>query len=182
MPLDAAVREEGAVVKRPRLRMLLVAVAAPVRFFEDFSVGLGFRSSGSIAITADRIKSFAAEFDPQPFHLDEDAAASDGVFRGLVASGWHTAAVAMRLIIDSDLGLAGQGVGVAIERMRWLVPVHPGDVLRAEGTVTEVRPSRSRPDYGIVKFRVLVYDGRNTVVLDGIHAVLVRRRGAPANP
>ena len=157
-------------------------MAGPARFFEDLSVGLGFRSSGSIVITADRVKSFAAEFDPQPFHLDEDAAAVDGVFRGLVASGWHTAAVSMRLIIDSDLGLAGQGLGVAIEQLRWLVPVRPGDVLRAEGTVMEVRPSRSRPDYGIVKFQVLVYDGRNTVVLDGIHVVLVRRRGARANP
>jgi acyl dehydratase len=162
--------------------MLAVGMAGLPRFFEDFSVGLGFRSSGSIAITSDRVKSFAAEFDPQPFHLDEDAASRNSVFHGLVASGWHTAAVAMRLIVDSDLGLAGHGLGVAIEQMRWLAPVRPGDVLRAEGAVLEMRPSRSRPDYGVVKFRVLVYDGRNTVVLHGIHVVLVRRRGARANP
>jgi acyl dehydratase len=144
------------------------------RLFEDFSVGLDFRSAGSVTVTADRIKSFAAEFDPQPFHLDDDAGRAS-VFGGLVASGWHTAAVAMRLITESDFGLAGQGAGVAVESMRWLVPVRPGDILRLEGTVTEARPSRSRPDYGLVKFRVVVSSQRE-VVLDGIHVVMVRRR------
>ena len=160
--------------------MLTAAMAAAVRFFEDFSIGVRFRSSGSISITADRVRSFAAEFDPQPLHLDEDAAGA-GIFRGIVASGWHTAAVAMRLVVDSDLGLAGQGLGVAIERMRWLVPVRPGDVLRAEGTVVEVRPARSRPGYGLVTFRVLVYNQREDLVLDAVHVVMVRRRDAPAN-
>ena len=88
------------------------------RFFEDFAVGLRFRSFEEIALTAERIKTFAAEFDPQPFHLD-DAAGPETFFGGLVASGWHTAAVAMRLLVDSDLGLGGQGAGVAVESMRW---------------------------------------------------------------
>src|SRR4029079_5080703 len=104
------------------------------RLFEDFTVGLRFRSSCEIAITAERIKSFAAEFDPQPFHVD-DQAGRQSLFGGRVASGWHTAAVAMRLIVDSDLGLSGQGAGVAVEAMRWLVPVRAGDSLRVEGTV-----------------------------------------------
>jgi acyl dehydratase len=145
------------------------------RYFEDFTVGLRFRSPGAIAMTAERIKSFAAEFDPQPSHLDEGAA-RDTLFGGLVASGWHTAAVAMRLIVDSDLGLSGQGAGVAIESMRWLRPVHPGDALRVEGTVTETRASRSDADRGVVKFQTLVYNQRDEVVLDGAHVIMVRRR------
>ena len=153
--------------------------AAPPRDFEDFTVGLRFRSAGSVVITAERIKSFAAEFDPQPSHLG-DAAAEASFFGGLVASGWHTAAVAMRLIVDSDLGLSGQGAGVAIESMRWLRPVHPGDHLRVEGTVTEVRPSRSHADRGVVKFQVSVYNQHDQVVLDGTHVVMVRRRSLAA--
>ena len=125
------------------------------RFFEDFTVGLRFRSFHEIAVTAERIKAFAAEFDPQPFHLDEDAGPG-AFFAGLVASGWHTAAVAMRLIVDSDLGLGGQGAGVAVESMRWLRPVRPGDSLRVEGTVTEIRPWRWRAARGIVKMQATV--------------------------
>jgi len=150
-------------------------MATPGRHFEDFTVGLRFRSPAVVAMTAERIKSFAAEFDPQPSHLDEGAA-RETIFGGLVASGWHTAAVAMRLIVDSDLGLSGQGAGVAIESMRWLRPVHPGDSLRVEGTVTETRPSLSRGDRGVVKFRALVYNQRDELVLDGTHVVMVLRR------
>ena len=152
---------------------------SPGRYFEDFTVGLRFRSSASIEVTAERMKAFAAEFDPQPSHLDADAA-EGSFFGGLVASGWHTAAVAMRLIVDSDLGLSGQGAGVAIESMRWLRPVHPGDSLRVEGTVTETRPSRSHADRGVVKFQVSVYNQRDQVVLDGAHVVMVRRRSLAA--
>jgi len=152
-------------------------MASPGRHFEDFTVGLRFRSPAVVAMTAERIKSFAAEFDPQPSHLDEGAA-RETIFGGLVASGWHTGAVAMRLIVDSDLGLSGQGAGVAIESMRWLRPVHPGDTLRVEGTVTETRPSRSRGDRGVVKFRALVYNQRDELVLDGTHVVMVLRRDA----
>ena len=150
-------------------------MASPGRYFEDFTVGLRFRSPGVVAITAERIRSFAAEFDPQPSHLDEGAASAT-LFGGLVASGWHTAAVAMRLIVDSDLGLSGQGAGVAIESMRWLRPVRPGDSLRVEGTVTETRPSRSHADRGIVKFQAVVYNQRDEIVLDGVHVVVLRRR------
>ncbi len=152
---------------------------SPGRFFDDFSVGLRFRSPGAITITQERIKSFAAEFDPQPPHLDEGAARGT-LLGGLVASGWHTAAVAMRLIVDSDLGLSGQGAGVEIESMRWLRPVHPGDSLRIEGTVTEARPSRSQADRGIVKFGTVVYNQRDEVVLEAAHVIMVPRRKSAA--
>jgi acyl dehydratase len=147
------------------------------RFFEDFTVGLRFRSFHEITVTAERIKAFAAEFDPQPFHLEEDAGPG-AIFAGLVASGWHTAAAVMRLIVDSDLGLGGQGAGVAVESMRWLRPVRPGDSLRVEGTVTELRPSQSRADFGIVKFQVTAYNQSNEPVLEASHVVMALRRGA----
>jgi len=147
------------------------------RFFEDFQVGLRFRSPHEIPVTAERIKAFAAEFDPQPFHLD-DGAGAGAFFAGLTASGWHTAAVAMRLIVDSDLGLDGRGAGVAAESMRWPRPVRPGDSLRVEGMVTETRPSRSRADRGIVKFQATAYNQRNEAVLEATHVVMALRRGA----
>jgi acyl dehydratase len=147
-----------------------------LRFLEDFAVGLRFRSFEEIALTAERIKSFAAEFDPQPFHLE--AAGPETFFGGLVASGWHTAAVAMRLLVDSDLGLGGQGAGVAVESMRFLRPVRPGDSLRLEGTVTETRPSRSHADRGVVKFQISVHNQRNDAVLEATHVVMALRRGA----
>jgi acyl dehydratase len=151
---------------------------SPPRAFEDFAVGLRFESPRPIAVTAERIKSFAAEFDPQPFHLDEGAG-PQGLLGGFAASGWHTAAIAMRLIVDSDLGLAGHGAGVAVEDMRWRAPVRPGDLLRLQGHVTETRPSRSRPECGIVKFRVTVFNQRGEAVLEAAHVVLVARRDAP---
>jgi acyl dehydratase len=152
-------------------------MASPPRAFEDFAVGLRFESARAIAVTAERIKSFAAEFDPQSFHLDEDAGLQ-GPLGGFAASGWHTAAIAMRLVVDSDLGLAGQGAGVAVETMRWRAPVRAGDSLRLQGRVTETRPSRSRPDHGIVKFQITVFNQRQEAVLEAGHVVLVARRDA----
>ena len=151
-------------------------MAPTPRFFEDFTVGLRFRSFGGIPVTAERIRSFAAEFDPQPFHLDDEAG-RDSLFGGLVASGWHTAAVAMRLIVDSDLGLSGRGAGVAIESMRWRLPVRAGDVLRVQGTVTETRPSRSQTDRGIVKVQATVHNQHDEAVLEAMHVVMMLRRG-----
>src|SRR3989442_3206057 len=119
------------------------------RFFEDFAVGQTFRS-GRLQIDKERIKTFGAEFDPQPFHLDEDAA-RDTIFGGLAASGWHTAAVTMRLLVESDLKPAGGIVGAGADEFRWPRPVRAGDELRIESEVLEVRPSRSRPDQGLIK-------------------------------
>jgi acyl dehydratase len=151
-----------------------VTVPSP-RSFDGFTVGLRFRSSRALTVTAESIKAFAAEFDPQPAHLDEEAARRTS-FGGLVASGWQTAAVTMRLIVDSDLGLGGQGAGMAVESMQWRLPVRPGDSLRVEGSVTETRPSRSHPDRGIVKFRVTAFNQRDEVVLEANHVVMVARR------
>jgi acyl dehydratase len=120
-------------------------------FLEDLSVGQTFRT-GSAAIAPERIKAFAAEFDPQPFHLDE-AAAGASIFGGLVASGWHTAALSMWLIVTSEFKIAGGLIGAGVEEIRWPCPVRPGDVLHVEGEVLEVRPSRKHPDRGVVRVR-----------------------------
>src|SRR5437879_11813557 len=117
------------------------------RFLEDFAVGQTFRS-GRVRIDMERIKTFGAEFDPQPFHLDE-AAARDSIFRGLAASGWHTAALTMRLLVESDLKPAGGIVGAGFDEFRWPRPVRPGDELHLESEVLEVRAAKWRPDPGV---------------------------------
>ncbi len=144
------------------------------RFFEDFAVGQRFRS-GTTAVTAEQIKSFAAEFDPQPFHLDENAA-SKTFFAGLAASGWHTAAIAMRLLVESDLGPAGGTIGAGVEEIRWPRPVRPGDVLHVEGEVLELRASRSRPELGIVKIRATAFNQAGEPVQISTPVLMVRRR------
>jgi acyl dehydratase len=144
------------------------------RFFEDFAVGQRFRS-GEVTVTADGIKAFARQYDPQPFHTDEEAA-RNSFFGGLVASGWHTAALSMRLIVDSDLRPAGGTIGAGTDGISWPKPVHPGDVLHVEGEVLEARASRSRPGLGIVKVRVQTINQRGEPVQIFIPALMVRRR------
>ena len=144
------------------------------KFFEDLAVGQKFRS-GTIEMTADRIKSFAAEFDPQPFHLDEEAA-KGSLFGGLAASGWHTAAVTMRLLVDSDLKIAGGTIGAGGEDLRWPQPVRPGDVLRLEIEVIDARASRSRPALGIVKVRLTTFNQHGSAVQISTPVLMVRRR------
>jgi acyl dehydratase len=122
------------------------------QYLEDYAVGQTFGGLARIRIDRARITSFAAEFDPQPFHLDE-AAASGSIFKGLAASGWHTAAATMRLLVESDLRPAGGIIGLGFEEVRWPRPVRPGDELRVESEVLEVRPSKSRPDQGLIKVR-----------------------------
>ena len=153
------------------------------RFLEDFAVGQTFRS-GRVRIDTERIKTFGAEFDPQPFHLDEEAA-RDTIFRGLAASGWHTAAVTMRLLVESDLKPAGGIVGAGADEFRWPRPVRPGDELRIESEVLEVRPSRSRPDQGLIKVRTTTLNQNDEAVQVIIANLVVPRRptqgGAEAN-
>jgi acyl dehydratase len=120
------------------------------RYLEDLAVGQIF-GSGRLRVDADQIKAFAAEFDPQPFHLDEKAA-NDTFFRGLAASGWHIAALTMRLLVEGDLKLAGGIVGAGGE-ISWPRATRPGDELTLESEVLEVRPSKSRPEQGLVKVR-----------------------------
>ena len=110
------------------------------RYLEDYAVGQKF-GSGQIRVDKERIKAFAAEFDPQPFHLNETLA-SDTIFRGLAASGWHTAAMTMRLLVEGDLKPAGGIVGAGFDEFRWPRPVRPGDELHIECEILEVRPSK----------------------------------------
>jgi acyl dehydratase len=145
------------------------------RYLEDYAVGQTFGSSRPLRMDAERIKAFAAEFDPQPFHLDEEAARGS-IFQGLAASGWHTASVTMRLMVESDLKPAGGILGLGFEEFRWPRPVRPGDELRIESEVLEVRPSKSRSDQGLIKVRTttLNQDGEAVQILVG--NLLVRRR------
>jgi acyl dehydratase len=121
------------------------------RYLEDFAVGQTF-GSGRLRIDGERALAFAAEFDRQPFHLDE-AAARRSIFGGLTASGWHTAAVTMRLLVETELKPAGGLIGAGLDECRWPRPVRPDDELRVECEVIEVRPSKSRPAQGLIKLR-----------------------------
>ena len=132
-------------------------------YFEDFHVGQTFQSVGSAKVTAEEIKEFAARYDPQPFHLDE-AAGESSFFKGLAASGWLTAAVVMRLRVES-IKVFGGMIGAGVEEMRWTEPVRPGDTIRTEIEVVGIRTSQSRKNYGIVRTRTLAYNQRNEVVL-----------------
>ena len=144
------------------------------RFLEDFTAGQKF-GSGRLRVEAERLKRFAAEFDPQPFHLDEEAARRS-LFRGLAASGWHTAAMTMRLLVESDLRPAGGIVGAGFDEFRWPRPVRPGDELHLEIEVLEVRPSKSRPEQGLVKVRTTTLNQNDEPVQVSVGNLVVPRR------
>ena len=144
------------------------------RYLEDFTVGQTF-GSGRLRVDKEQIKAFAAEFDPQPFHLDENAA-RDTIFRGLAASGWHTAALTMRLLVDSEIEPAGGIVGAGFDEFRWPRPVRPGDELHIESEVLEVRPSRSRSNQGLIKVRTTTLNQKDEAVQVQIANLIVPRR------
>jgi acyl dehydratase len=148
-------------------------------YLEDLSVGQRF-TSGTWAVDQAQIKAFAGEFDPQPFHLDE-ATAKETFFGGLAASGWHTAAMTMRLLVESEVRPAGGIVGAGFDEFRWPKPVRPGDELRLENEVLEVRPSKSRPEQGLIKLKTttLNQDGEAVQVMVG-NLVVPRRPAGPA--
>lgn len=143
-------------------------------YLDDLTVGQKF-GSGRRTLELNAIRSFAAEFDPQPFHLD-DAAAQATLFRGLAASGWHTAAVTMRLLVDSEFRPAGGVVGAGLEELRWPRPARPGDELRLEIEVLEVRPSKSRPEQGIVKVSVTTLNQDDEALQVYVANLVVQRR------
>jgi acyl dehydratase len=145
-------------------------------YLDDLAVGQRF-SSRSLAVDEAGIKTFAREYDPQPFHLDEAAAASS-LFGGLAASGWHTAAVTMRLLVGS-VPLAGGVIGAGGE-IAWPRPTRPGDVLTVGSEVLEVKPSRSRPDRGVVTLRSETRNQRGEVVQTLTARLVVPRRPATA--
>jgi acyl dehydratase len=144
------------------------------RYLEDYSAGQKF-GSGRLRVEGDRIKSFAGEFDPQPFHLDEEAACPT-IFHGLAASGWHTAALSMRLLVEGELKPAGGIIGLGFDELRWPKPVRPGDELHVESEVLEVRPSKSTPDRGLIKVRTTTLNQGGEAVQISVANLLVPRR------
>lgn len=144
-------------------------------YLEDLFVGQRF-TTATHAIDARQVKAFAAEFDPQPFHLDEEAARTS-LFAGLAASGWHTAAVTMRLLVTSGPKIAGGIIGSAVE-IAWPRPVRPGDLLRVESEVVEVAPSRSRPDRGAIRLRSETRTQTGDIVQTFTARLVVPRRPA----
>ena len=144
------------------------------RYLEDLQVGDRFQS-GTYEVTEKAINDFAGEFDPQPFHLDREAA-KKSIFGGLVASGWHTAAITMRLLVTSDLNLAGGAIGLGVDEMRFPKAVRPGDTLRLDLEIVEVRPSQSKPDRGTARIRYVTRNQKGEVVFTQTATVLVPKR------
>jgi acyl dehydratase len=149
-----------------------------MRYLEDFSPGQ-ILEAGPRAVSADEIIAFARQFDPQPFHLDP-AAAAKTEFGGLVASGWHTIAMCMRLIADGYLMDAASLGSPGIDELRWLKPVRPGDMLRLRVRVTEVAPSRSKPDRGAIRAEFTLSNQKGEPVLAMKGVQMFHRRPATA--
>lgn len=137
-----------------------------VLYFEDLRVGMKFDSGRSYEVTAEEIKEFARKYDPQPFHLDERAAEKT-FFHGLAASGWMTAAIVMRLRVEST-PIAGGMIGAGVEDMRFMQPVRPGDCLRTDSEVLSLRRSESRPEYGLVRSRTEAFNQRQEIVMRAV--------------
>ena len=146
----------------------------PALYLEDFAVGQTYKTARA-RVDADAIKAYAAQFDPQPFHLDEEAARAS-FFEGLSASGWHTAALTMRLLVQGELRPAWGIIGVWAEEMKWPRAVRPGDELEAEAEVLAVRPSQSRPGQGFVKIRTTTLNQRREPVQVLVINILVPSR------
>ncbi len=142
-------------------------------YLDDLQIGQRF-TSGTHVVDEEQIKAFARQFDPQPFHLDGEAAKST-LLSGLAASGWHTAAITMRLLVESGMPLAGGIVGAGGE-LGWPNPTRPGDSLQVESEVLDIRPSRSKPDRGVAVVRSLTRNQRNEVVQCMTAKLIVLRR------
>ena len=147
--------------------------ARPELYFDDLTVGQRF-TTAEHRLDAERLVAFAAEFDPQPFHLDE-AAAQRSLFGGLAASGWHTASITMRLMVTSGPAIAGGLISAAVE-LSWPRPTRPGDVLHVVSEVTDIAPSRSRPERGMVTMRSETRNQNDEVVQVMVGRMVVPRR------
>ena len=150
-----------------------------MRFFEDIAIGQR-REVGSFTFTADAIKSFAAQFDPQRFHLDE-VAASRSMLKGLSGSGWHLCAIVMRMMFDGFIGNTASLGSPGVNELRWLAPLRPGDDLMLDVDVVEARVSRSRPQTGIVTFKCVVRNAAGQALCEMVSPIIVSRRAAPAS-
>lgn len=146
------------------------------QYLEDFAAGQVYRSN-RLQVDKGQILAFASQFDPQPYHLDEELA-RNSVFKGLAASGWHTAAMTMRLLVDSEFQPADGILGVGLEELSWPRPVRPGDELRVESEVLEVRPSKLRADRGVIRLRTTTLNQNDQPVQIYTGNLLVPRRPA----
>lgn len=143
-------------------------------YWEDFPAG-SVREFGGRTVTREEIVEFARQFDPQPFHLDEEAARAS-LFGGLCASGWHTAALAMRLMCDDYLNRSASLGSPGIDNLRWTRPVYPGDTLGVRMTVLEARPMASKPDVGLMRSRWEVFNQHGEPVMHMEGWGMMRRR------
>jgi acyl dehydratase len=147
------------------------------RYYEDFAVGEIKRPRGRVRVEKDAIIAFAQKFDPQPFHLDDESGRKS-IFGRMVASGWHTAALTMGLVAASEYRAVTGTIGMGFDAMLWPIPVYPGDELRIETEVLEMRPSKTRPDRGVMKFRTRTLNQNDEVVQELIANAMVPRRPA----
>ncbi|HYS96430.1 MAG TPA: MaoC family dehydratase [Chthoniobacterales bacterium] len=144
------------------------------RYFEDLKAGDWFKSV-TYQVSEEEIINFAREFDPQPFHLDA-AVADQTMFKGLIASGWHTAAITMRLFVQT-LNFAEGAIGLGVDELRWPNAVRPGDRLQVETEIIDLRVSRSKPSHGVVRLRNVTVNQHGEVVQTMSASALVLRRG-----
>jgi acyl dehydratase len=147
------------------------------RYFEDYTPGLVLEF-GAVRVDEDEVVAFARRYDPQPFHIDAEAAAA-GPFGGLIASGWHTGSLMMRLLVEHYLSPVASLGSPGIDELRWLAPVRPGDTLSARVTILEARRSQSKPDRGLVRAQMEVLNQRREVVMSmkALNFTLCRDRG-----
>jgi acyl dehydratase len=145
-----------------------------MRYFEDFQVGQ-VHELGSYVVSREEILAFARQYDPQPFHLDDEAG-RQSIFGSIIASGWQTAAICHRLLVESLLKSSASMGSPGLDELRWLLPVKPGDTISASIEVLAVTPSRSKPDRGSIKTRMEVRNQRGEVVMTETASVLFRRR------
>ena len=150
-----------------------------MRFFEDLNIGQR-REVGSFTFTADAIKAFAAQFDPQRFHLDEEAG-RQSLFGGLAASGWHLCSIMMRMMFDGFIGRTASLGSPGVNELRWLAPLRPGDDITLDVDIAEARVSKSRPQTGIVTLRGVARNAAGQQLCEMISPVIVKRRADVAS-
>jgi acyl dehydratase len=152
--------------------------ATPYPAFEDFVPG-EITTFGAYPVTKEEVIAFASQFDPQPFHLDEEAGRAS-MLGGLAASGWHTCAIMMRLMFDHFMDGSTSIGAPGIDEVRWIRPVFPGDVLSVRREILEARPSASRPDRGVVRFRFELMNQKGEVVMEQTNPIFFARRSQDA--
>jgi acyl dehydratase len=152
------------------------SVPSAQRYFEDYEPGLVYEF-GSVVMTEEEILDFARKYDPQTFHTDP-VLATRGRFGGLIASGWHTIGVAMRLLVEHYLSHTAAMASPGVDEVRWTAPVRPGDTLRVRVSTLEARPSRNKPDRGVIKARIEALNQRDEVVMSMLAMCIMGRRPA----